>query len=94
MCVTINANLFERTSRPNCQACSGRLAGNWRGHSRESIYSDKRLVVSGKGRQEKAPWDPCIRNEAFTSLGSRSSLAWALVKQMQMKIVSKCIYPP
>jgi hypothetical protein len=40
--VTIIANLAERTSWPNCQACSGRRAGNWRGHSRKSIYSDKR----------------------------------------------------
>jgi hypothetical protein len=40
--VTIIANLAERTSWPNCQACSRRRAGNWRGHSRESIYSDKR----------------------------------------------------
>ncbi len=60
VCVTINANLVGRTSRPNCQACSGRLAGNWRGHSRESIYFDKMRIVSGNGRQEKAPLDPYI----------------------------------
>jgi hypothetical protein len=29
-----------------------------------NIYSDKRLVVSGNRRQEKAPRDPCILNEA------------------------------
>ncbi len=40
--MTIIANLAGRTSRPNCQACSGCHAGNWRGHSRESIHSDKR----------------------------------------------------
>jgi hypothetical protein len=36
------------------------LSGIWRGHSRESIYSDKRRIVSGNGRQEKAPLDPYI----------------------------------
>jgi hypothetical protein len=71
---------WKNSSRPNCQACSGRRAGNWRDHSRESIYSDKRLVVSGNGRQKKAPQDLCIRNEAETSLGTRSSLV-GLVKQ-------------
>jgi hypothetical protein len=49
--------------------------------------------VSGSGRQERAPRDPGVRNEAETSLGTRSSLSWASKTIKQMIIVSSFIYP-
>jgi hypothetical protein len=68
--VTIIANLAERTSRPNCQACSGRRAGNWRGHSRESVYSDKRRDCERYRKAGESPSEPVYRSEVVASLGT------------------------
>ena len=61
VCMTSVADLVMRGwNRPNPKLVPKVLSGIWGGHSRESIYSDKRLVVIGNGRQEKVPRDPYI----------------------------------
>jgi hypothetical protein len=60
----------------------------------ENIYIlGQKAIVSGNGRQEKVPRDPCIRNEAVASFGTLSSFSWASKTIMQMIIVSSFIYP-
>ncbi len=43
--------------------------------------------------KRKPPRDPCIRNEAETSLGTQSSLVGLVKQQCKMIIVSSFIYP-
>ena len=49
--------------------------------------------MSGNGRQEKAPQNLHIRNEAVASLGTQSPFCWASKITMQMIIVSNFIFP-